>query len=380
MRHIRILTIAMFVVATTASVAQDLQTRHLVMINGAATTTLQAPNAGGPFTFSLPNSPTTGSLMINPTPLLSTHPMLYGVSSAQNTETTSSHYLFNVAYDPTATGSTAGARISSAATGPGTATGLTVSATGGASNYALIVPSGDGNVGIGTSTPGSLLTVGTAFTVDAAGPVTVQGGGALRLNRADNSFYSSFATDATQGANISYVLPKTIGTVGQVLRIASIAGSTATLDWVTPPSQVGSSGVYGSVPLPALATITSDACTDVAGLSFAVSANTVYWVTITLEIAKGGGGGSNPSVNGCFSLPAGALWSFNAHYPSNVSGTGTGDVLLYTGLTAAHQIVTISGFLSVGATSGTFQVQLRKTVLGHADIDVIVPGTHIDYL
>ncbi|MBS1560631.1 MAG: hypothetical protein JSS89_03420 [Bacteroidetes bacterium] len=377
MRHTSTTIVALFVLALTNITAQDLQTRHLVMLNGTATTRLQAPSSGGPFTFSLPSTPTSGSLMVNPTPLLSTHPMLYGVTSAQNAETSSSHFLFNVAYDPTTTGSTPGAMISSAGTGPGTATGLTVSATGGAMNYALLIPSGGGNVGIGTSTPGSLLTVGTVFTVDAAGPVTVQGGGELRLNRADNTVYNAFTTDATQATNITYVMPKTMGSVGQYLRIASIAGSTASLEWVTPPAALGQGGSFGTVILPALVTISSDACSDVTGLNFTANANTVYWVTVTFEIAKNNGG-TSPTVNTCFSIPAGAVWSFNT--TANVSGYGTGDVLLYTGLTASHQFVQVTGFLSVGATGGTFQVRLRKTIAGDADVDVIVDGTHIDYL
>lgn len=53
--------------------------------------------------------------------------------------------------------------------------------------------------------------------------------------------YTAFRAGA-QSADITYVLPDTIGIVGDVLRVASVAGSTATLDWGSGSSGSGSSG------------------------------------------------------------------------------------------------------------------------------------------
>lgn len=69
-----------------------------------------------------------------------------------------------------------------------------------------------------------LTTDGTHLTVKAAGEI--------RFSDTDSSNYVSFKSPGTVAANRSYTLPATIGTAGQVLKIASGATSTAaTLEW-----------------------------------------------------------------------------------------------------------------------------------------------------
>ncbi|MGZ3804510.1 MAG: beta strand repeat-containing protein, partial [Pseudobdellovibrionaceae bacterium] len=75
----------------------------------------------------------------------------------------------------------------------------------------------NGNVGIGTATPGSTLDVK----------------GTLRLSGATSGFVG-FAPAATAGSMI-YTLPTTQGSAGQVLSTDGVAG-TPTLSWVTPSS------------------------------------------------------------------------------------------------------------------------------------------------
>jgi len=366
--------VSLFAVCAVAINAQDLQTRNLVL-RGSSVVTINPPAAGGPYTFTLPSSSTTGTLLLNPSPGLgSTNAVLYGVNAAQNTNGTAANFLFNVSYDGVGTGATAGAVIlSNAAGAPATSTGLTVSATGGTANYALIVPASGGNVGIGNSAPSALLSVGSSsqLTVDASGNVTtsgtattgqhtITGGADLRINRTDNTVYNALKTDAAQVGNITYTLPATNGTTGQVLSIKSSpvpTATAATLEWVTP-----SGGGGGSVTT-VNATFTSigvtGACTDVTGLNFSANANTVYAITIVLDLTKGGG--SNPDASVCFTLPANSFWSYSTS--NNTNGTGAGAVAIGSvgggGLTA-----TITGTLVTGSTSGTFQTRLNRTAGG----------------
>ncbi len=112
---------------------------------------------------------TTGGVMSWATALTSTTGVEYDLptGSTQNTSATGSDWLFNVAYSGSVTGSTAGAKITSTAVaGSSTATGLTVSASGGTSvsgapdNIAITVPSG------------SVLFSGTTGVTPASGAGT----------------------------------------------------------------------------------------------------------------------------------------------------------------------------------------------------------------
>ena|GEM_PF-7043980 len=78
----------------------------------------------------------------------------------------------------TTSGSTgaSGINVNTSASG-GVVTGLQVEATGGANNFAILVPGSDGYVGIGNSSPTQLLSVGTAsaLTVDGSGNLSTSG-------------------------------------------------------------------------------------------------------------------------------------------------------------------------------------------------------------
>ena len=79
----------------------------------------------------------------------------------------------------------------------GTNVGLLVSASGGTTNYGVLVP--NGNVGIGTTSPAQTLTVNG------------------NIGLSDGTYYTSFM-QGTQAGNIKYTLPTTVPTTsGQVL-------------------------------------------------------------------------------------------------------------------------------------------------------------------
>lgn len=103
--------------------------------------------------------------------------------------------------------------------GSGTTSWTTVSASPGGSNTQLQYNNSGAFAGAsGLTTDGSNLQIGAT--------------GELRLADTDSSNYLAFKAPGTISANRIYTLPSVIGSVGQVLKIASGATSTAaTLEW-----------------------------------------------------------------------------------------------------------------------------------------------------
>lgn len=106
-----------------------------------------------------------------------------------------------------------------------------------------------GNISISTAgnistTSGNISTTSGSITT-SSGNLVAGNGGELRLTESGGSDYSAFKA-GTQSGNITYTLPTTNGSAGQLLRIASSpapTATTATLEWA---SASGSSG-FGSV-------------------------------------------------------------------------------------------------------------------------------------
>lgn len=123
-------------------------------------------------------------------------------------------------------------------------------------SYTLTLPADDGNAGQVLQTDGSGTTSWATFSAAAAGAegylqyysggalagaaglttdgihLTLKAAGEIRFADTDSSNYVSFKAPGTVAANRAYTLPATIGSAGQVLKIASGATSTvATLEW-----------------------------------------------------------------------------------------------------------------------------------------------------
>lgn len=124
----------------------------------------------------------------------------------------------------------------------GTAYTFTLPDSAGTTDYYLKTD-GQGNTswaevtGVGGGTPGGTTTqiqynnagsfAGAAVTTDGTN-LYVTAGSELRFNDADNSNYVGFAASSVVGASRSYTLPDTVGSAGQVLKIAADPAPTST--------------------------------------------------------------------------------------------------------------------------------------------------------
>lgn len=124
----------------------------------------------------------------------------------------------------------------------GTAYTFTLPNSAGTNDYYLKTD-GQGNTswaevtGVGGGTPGGTTRqiqynnagsfAGAAVTTDGTN-LYVTAGSELRFNDADNSNYVGFAASSVVGASRSYTLPDTVGSAGQVLKIAADPAPTST--------------------------------------------------------------------------------------------------------------------------------------------------------
>ena len=97
---------------------------------------------------------------------------------------------------------------------------VTASASAGGSNTQIQYNSGGSLAGAAVTTDGTNLYISSAAE--------------LRFGDSDNSNYVSFKSPATISTNNVYTLPNAVGTQGQALVIASVAGGAATLGWDAP--------------------------------------------------------------------------------------------------------------------------------------------------
>lgn len=97
---------------------------------------------------------------------------------------------------------------------------VSASAAAGGSNTQIQYNSGGSLAGAAVTTDGTNLYISSAAE--------------LRFGDSDNSNYVSFKSPATVSTNNVYTLPNAVGTQGQALVIASVAGGAATLGWDAP--------------------------------------------------------------------------------------------------------------------------------------------------
>jgi hypothetical protein len=273
--------------------------------------------------------------------------------------------------------------------------GLEVSATSGTNNYAIIVPSASGSVGIGTSSPGYLLDVQQNLAGIFAASITNNSatGAGLGVNTFSTGTQTvlealSGASGATSlfrvRANGQVDFNSTPGTSGQVL---TSGGVGAPPTWTTISSGGNPAGNYGNFQLNrngAFATTASDSLdwtnrmefnfngTHIAssgGMTFGSSGSTglASWMM--------GNGGIDINANGIFTLSGGnsvsniqASGLFVASATSSPGYTASTSTIHSGGSLAAAYVEKTSTYgattndYTINCTSGTFTVTLPTAV------------------
>ncbi|MBM4251769.1 MAG: hypothetical protein FJ146_07340, partial [Deltaproteobacteria bacterium] len=291
-----------------------------------------------------------------------------------------------------------GTGVSSTATFPTIGFIVTRDATETLSNKTLSGATIDGASSIGGST--TINTTGaattgtlTASTVTSQGSVTIQGNGTtankLVLKTKDNTNYVSFKAPDTLATPLTWELPGSSGTAGQVL---STNGS-GTLSWVSglAPTGAASGDLSGNFPNPTLATVgtagmytkvTTDAKGRVmSGATLTVSdlppISATSLNTGILAVANGGTGVGTFTNNGVVIGSSSALSSTAAGTQYNILTVNAsnqptfGTVNLASGNAVNGTLPITNGGTGATTKSGAFDALSPMTAVG----DLIYGGT-----
>lgn len=254
-----------------------------------------------------------------------------------------------------------------------------------ASDFTLTFPANDGNSGqylqtdgngvlswvaAGFASPGGAegyiqyygsgnFTGATGVTTDGT-HLTLKATGEVRFADTDSSNYVALKSPGTVDANRTYTLPAFIGSVGQVLKIASGSSSTAaTLEWANDISATGTliaNGAAGAIQL----SDGDNGFTSDADLSFNTTTN-----ALTV-------GGSIATPYGVFSAP------LNTDYAIEIfSGESIGilrlryDGIYTTGTNVALNLSSNSGnvVLSCNPSGGAIEIASNKPLRFYDDDD-----------
>lgn len=202
------------------------------------------------------------------------------------------------------------------------------------------------------------ITGSTAIsgTTTITGTTSINTANELRFSSVvGGSNYTAFK-GGTQLGNISYTLPTTAPTANQVLR--ANATTPTNLEWATPTSTSGATFSR----LSSAVTTTSTTLVNLTGLSASVSANKNYEFSIMVGITRTNG---SPDARLSFTFPSAAAISYAAKRSDASSNDAEGALNTATvseitfPLAGSIRIWVVTGVLTTGANSGTFQVQYR---------------------
>ncbi len=326
--------------------AQLAQTK-LFVDNGSGTfATINATGLVAPTTFTLPTGGGTQTIVT------SANQMLYNTAAPGNNGATitATNYLFDAQYDAstiaafnalgaiiTSTNTSTGANnnatgltVAATATSTGTAIGLSASASGGSTgnNFAIIVPASSGNVGVGTSTPASLLTVtGAPLTTVPVLSVTNSGSG---------------TTD-----------------IGALITVSGAATNDVGLTFAV--SAPGAYDIQGSGTTPGNWNVTS---AGVGAFSSALLNTATTVANASLSILGTGAGGPGTGVGG----------HIQSQQTTAPSATPSGAAISATGVTTATDVAGKVSFTATGSTSTDYVQVNFEASYTTAPIVVITPA------
>jgi hypothetical protein len=233
-----------------------------------------------------------------------------------------------------------------------------------ASQIRFAVTSG-GNIGIGTSAPGTILDAAGAITSRPSGTGTGQTGQLImrELAAGGTDTVAIRAPDAI-GTSYSLTLPATAGTANQVLT----TDGAGILSWTTPS---GGGGALSSVTA-------ATAVNTIANANFAQAWN---WDTLTTQTAMSMGTTSGTtgtllnltnSFNNATStgnvLKVSATGASNAAVPLMVTNAGTGNAFRVnddgTDTDTSPFVIDASGNVAIGTTSAAVPLHVRSSIGG----------------
>ncbi|MCB0714353.1 MAG: hypothetical protein KDD67_18650 [Ignavibacteriae bacterium] len=236
-------------------------------------------------------------------------------------------------------------------------------------NFAITTGNISTTIGNISTTTGSITT--TAGSVGTlSGNLYADNGGELRLFEPDGSGseYTAFKSGAQSG-NITYTLPATNGTAGQVLRVASApapTGTAATLEWGTASGATGLASVGGMVFVRKgsdESVVSSTTLQNDDDLVIALNANETYQVEGIFYVTTTNAG---HDFQIAFTVPSGT--TMKLPYSSSRAGSTNyleNDVLTTSGsagtvvdlASGSLHVVSIRGTVRTGGNSGDLQLQ-----------------------
>ncbi len=281
----------------------------------------------------------------------------------------------------------------------GTNIAASFSSQGGLNNYAIIVPTSSGSVGIGTDTPTSLLHVRGATQLGTAGAVLGQ------LLISGNISGTITVQPQASAGTYNFNLPTTAGTSGYLLTSAGGAGSPMT--WLDPATIPGTFALTNGEATTANGTAVDLGGTMANDVAINAGNNNFQVVNIGLlelsdgagsEITSSGGNTGIVAVNDLIleadviklsdtslaTAADGDVWTL----VDDATGEGAWSPAAVTGLTSLP--VNNTAHVNKGGNDGTalidrfdkpfLTIQAAITAASSGDIVIVYPGTYTEQI
>ncbi len=248
-----------------------------------------------------------------------------------------------------------------------------LSASGGTNNYALVIPSG--NVGIGTTTPTSVLHVNGAsrfsggnLTIDTSASGTA---GSLLFYNPARTFTTSIKAGA-QGANLSYTWPTSAPSAGQFLQ----SDASGNMSWQSASTSTAISALTAATATNSINNVdyaqtwqwnslSSNSALTLSSTSTAAASNGQKMLNISLS------GANSTTTQSTY-----GLYLTNTH--TGTSSTNVGAYISASGGTNNYALLIPSGNVGIGTSTPTATLHVNGSERlsgGNLSIDTSASGT-----